>query len=76
MIRPRKLHSEALSRGGTFFIFSASRRAVNVYIPGDEVACLIISAQAAPVADLASSKNGCKAAGIVMADARSKMVIL
>lgn len=65
MFRPRKLLSEALSRGGTFLTFSASRREVNVYIPGADVACLIISAQAAPVADLASSKKGCKA-GIVM----------
>jgi hypothetical protein len=73
MFRPRKLLLESLSRRDTFLTFSASSRAVNVYIPGAEVTCLMISAHAAPVADLASTKNGCKATGIVMVDVEAMM---
>ena len=50
----------------TFWIFSELKRGVNVYTPFADVACLIKSAQAAPVVDLARMTNGCNAAGIVI----------
>ena len=51
----------------TFSTFSASSNALNVYTPFAAVACLIKSAQAAPVADFARTTNVCNAVGTVIA---------
>ena len=54
----------------TFCTFSDFNNGVNVYTPFADVACLIKSAQAAPVADFASTTNVCNAAGTVILEQR------
>jgi hypothetical protein len=61
-----KFKLDSYSVPASLWIFSVSNNAVNEYTPFAEVACLIISAAAAPVADFARTTKPCKAAGTVI----------